>query len=132
MTTMISVYLGYLAVCILIAFTVARTLRVHGLIYMSERSKDSAALVKAKTHLMVVGFCLVTLGTIGVTLRYDGTAADVRTAIEILSWKLGTVIFLIGFFHFVMIGLFATSNGRESSESRTTLTKPTEVTSFAE
>lgn len=111
MTTMVWVYLGYLAVCILITVFVARTLRIHGATYITERSKDNSPLVKAKTHLMVVGFYLVTFGTVGLALRFGGNATDARTAIEILSSKLGTVIFIIGFFHFLMVGLFTTGIG---------------------
>ena len=121
MTTMVWVYLGYLAVCILITVFVARTLRTHGAIYITERSKDNSTLVKAKTHLMVVGFYLVTLGTVGLALRFGGNATDTRTAIEILSMKLGIVILIIGFFHFVMVGLFTSGVGTGSDRNRAAL-----------
>ena len=112
MTTMVWVYIGYLIVCILVTVFVARTLRVHGSVYMTERSNEASLLIKAKTHLMVVGFYLITFGTIGFALRYGGEATDAKTAIELLSTKLGGVIFAIGFFHFVMVALFANVGGR--------------------
>ncbi|MFK7770159.1 MAG: hypothetical protein AB8B55_23315 [Mariniblastus sp.] len=112
MTTMVWVYLGYLIVCVLVTVFVARTLRIHGPVYMAERSSDTSPLVKAKTHLMVVGFYLITFGTVGFALRYGGDASDAKTAIELLSTKLGGVIFAIGFFHFVMVGLFANAGGK--------------------
>ncbi len=116
MTTMVYVYVGYLAVCILVTWFVARTLRIHGTVYMTERSSEGSALIKAKTHLMVVGFYLITLGTVGFALRYGGEATDAKTAIEILSAKLGGVIFLIGFFHFVMLALFVNEGARKRND----------------
>ena len=127
MTTMICVYLGYLIVCVLVAVAVARALRIHGVVYMTERSSDSGTLIKAKTHLMVVGFYLLTLGTVGVALRYGGTADDARSAIELLSTKIGFIIFVIGFMHFVMIGLFATGSGIEKERGPRKRNEPKSV-----
>ena len=126
MSTMVWVYLGYLAVCILITLFVARTLRIHGSVYMSERSNEASPLIKAKTHLMVVGFYLITFGTVGFALRYGGDATDAKTAIELLSTKLGGVIFAIGFFHFVMIGMFA-NVGERNGRGNVILAKPVKL-----
>ena len=107
MTTMVWVYLGYLIVCVLVTLMVARTLKIHGPVFMSGKNEEKSPLVKAKTHLMVVGFYLVTLGLIGTALRFGGEAVDATSAIELLSSKIGLMVLAIGFMHFIMVGLFA-------------------------
>lgn len=112
MTTMVWVYLVYLAICILVTVLVARTLRAHGPIFMAGKNSGESALVEAKTHLMVVGFYLVTIGLVGVALRYGGDAVDTKSAIEILSTKIGAMVFVIGFMHFLMVAVFAKARAR--------------------
>ena len=106
MTTMVWVHLGYLAACILITALVARTLREHGPLIMAGK-KSVSPLITAKTHLMVVGFYLLTLGLTGFALRVGGTATDATTAIEILSTKIGGMVLMIGLIHFAMFGTFS-------------------------
>lgn len=108
MTTMVWVYLAYLTACILITALVARTLREHGPEIMAGKNSVSP-LIRAKTHLMVVGFYLLALGLTGFVLKIGGTAADATSAIEILSTKIGGMALVIGVLHFVMFGTFASS-----------------------
>jgi len=104
---MVWVYLGYLVICITITVLVARTLRTHGPAFMVGKDSEESPMVRAKTHLLVVGFYLITLGLVGVALRYGGEAVDAKSAIEILSAKIGAIVFVIGFMHFLMVALFA-------------------------
>ena len=104
---MVWVYLGYLTVCILVAMLVARALRIHGPALMSGKDENRSPLIKAKTHLMVVGFYLITLGLIGCALRFGGNAVDATTAIELLSTKIGGMVLAIGVMHFLMVAVFA-------------------------
>ena len=104
---MVWVYLTYLAICVFVTILVARTLRTHGAVFMAGKESEGSSLVRAKTHLMEVGFYLVTLGLVGFVLRYGGNAIDATTAIEILSTKIGGMVFIIGFMHFMMVAVFA-------------------------
>ena len=106
MTTMVWVYLGYLVICIVVTFLVARALRLHGPVFMAGKDSNESPLIRAKTHLMIVGFYLVTLGLIGFALRHGGSATDAKTAIEVLSTKVGGMVFVIGFMHFGMVAIF--------------------------
>ena len=107
MTTMIWVYLGYLAVCIFVTLFVARTLSNHGPVFMSGKNTNVSPLIKAKTHLLVVGFYLIAFGFIGCALKYGGNVNDPTAAIELLSAKIGAIVLAIGFMHFVMVWVFA-------------------------
>ena len=114
MTTMVWVYLGYLVICIVVTFFVARALRLHGPIFMAGKDSNESPLIRAKTHLMIVGFYLVALGLIGFALRHGGSATDAKTAIEVLSTKVGGMVFVIGFMHFTMVAVFASLRNREN------------------
>ena len=82
---------------------------------MAGKGSDKSPLILAKTHLMVVGFYLLTLGILGVALPLGGEAADAKTAIEILSVKIGGMVFAIGFLHFVMVGAFASARKNKNA-----------------
>ena len=107
MTTVVWVYLGYLIICILVTLLVARALRTHGPVFMAGKDSNESPLIRAKTHLMIVGFYLITFGLIAFALRYGGSATDAKTAIELLSTKVGGMVFVIGFMHFSMVAVFA-------------------------
>jgi hypothetical protein len=124
MTTMVWVYLGYLAICILVTLFVARTLRIHGPAFIAGNDAENSPLVRAKTHLMIVGFYLITLGLVGFALRYGGEATDAKTAIEILSTKIGGMIFVIGFMHFAMVTTFVAARNRHMAEAGIRMAKP--------
>lgn len=124
MTTMVWVYLGYLTVCVFVAILVARTLRIHGPTFMSGEDKSTSPLVKAKTHLMVAGFYLITLGLIGYALRFGGEADDATSAIELLSTKIGAMVLAIGVMHFSMVAVFATARSTVPTSPR----RSTEIT----
>ena len=130
MTTMVWVYLGYLAICIVVTLLVARTLRKYGPVFIAGNEAETSPLVRAKTHLMIVGFYLITLGLIGFALRYGGEATDAKTAIEILSTKIGGMIFVIGFMHFSMVATFVAARNQHLAESNVPMAKP--VKSFNE
>ncbi len=110
MTTMVWVYIGYLATCILVTALVAKTLREHGPAIMAGKA-DASPLTKAKTHLMVVGFYLLALGLTGFVLKIGGTATDATSAIEVLSTKIGGMVLVIGLLHLAMFGTFASAGG---------------------
>ena len=104
--TMVFTHLSYLAISIAVTVFVARTLKEHGAIFMTGDDKPTP-LVRAKSHLLIVGFYLINLGMIALALKYGGDAIDTKTAIEVVSTKLGGIILGIGFMHFLMMALFA-------------------------
>lgn len=107
MDTMIWVYLGYLIICVLITTLVARTLRMHGPVFISGKSDSPTPITRAKTHLLIVGFYLMCIGLISYTLSYGQQATDAKSGIELMSSKVGGMILFIGLMHFLMVWVFA-------------------------
>ena len=117
MTTVVT-YLVYVILCVAIAIWVGRTLRRYGTIYLTEGHEERRALQEAMSHLLVVGFYLVSFGVICFVLKHDREVMDAKTSIELLSTKVGTVLVFLGVLHFVVLIGLAGSRKQASAEER--------------
>jgi hypothetical protein len=100
-------YLTYLSVSIAVTVWVARTLHRSGRAFLVEAFQGQEALADSVNHLLVVGFYLINLGWIVMTLRTHEGVGTLREAIELLSDKVGTVLFVLGLMHFFNLFLFS-------------------------
>jgi hypothetical protein len=100
-------YLAYLALSIAVTIWVARTLHRNGRAFLVEAFQGQEALADSVNHLLVVGFYLINLGWIVMTLRTRLPLDTAREAIELLSDKVGTVLFVLGLMHFFNLFLFS-------------------------
>lgn len=114
--TMTTAYLTYLAVCVGITIWVARTLKVHGRVFLTDGLDDRRVLSDALSHLLVVGFYLVNLGVICFALKSDSRVSDAQGGIELISAKVGTILVVIGAMHFIILAVF--SSVRQGNEHR--------------
>lgn len=100
-------YLAYLVISIPVTIWVARTLHRNGRAFLVEAFHGEAVLADSVNHLLVVGFYLINLGWIVMTLRTQYDLVTVRSAVELLSDKIGTVLFVLGLMHFFNLFLFS-------------------------
>jgi hypothetical protein len=99
-------YVIYLVLSIAVTIWVARTLHKNGRTFLVDAFHGSEALADSVNHLLVVGFYLVNLGWIVMTLRTRESPDMIRSAMELLSDKVGTVLFGLGIMHFFNLALF--------------------------
>jgi hypothetical protein len=92
-------YLVYLAVSIGLTVWVATTLSRNGLVFLRDVFADEK-LAKAINQLLTMGFYLLNLGYVTVTMRSGRTIADAGAALETLSLKVGLVLLVLGVLHF--------------------------------
>lgn len=118
MTTTVITYLVYVALCVAVAIWVGRTLRRYGIIYLTEGHEEKRGLQEAMSHLLVVGFYLVSFGVICFVLKVDRDVIDAKASIELLSTKVGTVLVFLGALHFVVLIGLAGSRKQVSAEER--------------
>ena len=97
-------YLLYLPISLTLTIWVARTLLHKGRAIVVVAFRGNEAMGYAVNHLLVAGFCLVTIGFIAVTLRYDDTQTNLQSLFELLSTKLGVVLLILGVMHFFSMG----------------------------
>jgi hypothetical protein len=139
--TMTTVYLAYLVLCVAITVWVARTLRKHGHVFLTDGLDDHKVLTEALSHLLIVGFYLVNFGVICFALKSDQMVGDAQRVIELVSAKVGTILVVIGAMHFILLAVF--SSVRQGNEHRHQLehrrnalsglaAKATPLTDFAE
>jgi hypothetical protein len=100
-------YVAYLVISIAVTVWVARTLHRNGRAFLVEAFHGQEALADSVNHLLVVGFYLINLGWIVMTLRTRYEIDTARAAVELLSDKIGTVLFVLGLMHFFNLFLFS-------------------------
>lgn len=93
-------YLSYLLITIVMTIWVARTLSKNGLVFLEDSFHGNVRLAESINHLLVVGFYLLNIGYILLTLKTQRDILSLRNAIEFLSGKVGTVLLVIGVLHF--------------------------------
>src|SRR5216117_326098 len=106
-TATVWTYVAYLLVSIGLTVWVARTLHKNGRIFLVDSFTGNEALADSVNHLLVVGFYLINIGFVTLALRYGDRPTDAQTALEILSSKVGLVLVVLGFMHFLNLAIFS-------------------------
>jgi hypothetical protein len=102
----IAAYLVYLVLSVAATVWVARTLYRSGRAFLVDAFRGNETLADSVNHLLVVGFYLINLGWIVMTLKTSQSVWSLRAAFELLSDKIGTVLFVLGLMHFFNLYLF--------------------------
>ena len=96
MTIEISTYLIYLSISIALTIWVAHTLHKNGRIFLVDVFHGNEPLADSVNHLLVVGFYLINLGFVSLTLKLGYEIPSAKEGIEALSVKVGTVLLVLG------------------------------------
>ena len=100
-------YIIYLGISVAMTVWVAQTLFKHGRIFLVETFSGKEDLTDSVNHLLVVGFYLINIGYVTLALQYGAKPADMASAIEVLSTKVGLVLLVLGFMHFFNLAVFS-------------------------
>ena len=116
-------YILYLAITIAITVWVARTLSKNGIVFLIQCFGQNETLARSTNHLLVVGFYLVNIGVITLTLSLGDEPTTLAGAIRFLSGKVGLAVVVLGAMHFFNMGAIARFGRKVSDwiESRPTL-----------
>jgi hypothetical protein len=101
------VYALYLIIAIGITIWVAHTLASNGEIFLIDCFGHNPELARSTNHLLVVGFYLVNLGFITLTLSLGDEPKTVPEAVRFLSAKVGLAVLVLGAMHFFNMGAIA-------------------------
>lgn len=104
--------LCYVVIGIALTVWVGRTLRIHGRVFLARGCKGNDELTESLSHLLSVGFYLLHIGCILLTLKLGGYAIDLVESIELLSTKIGMVLVVLAISHFAHIALYARIHGK--------------------
>lgn len=99
-----TIYGLYLLITIGITIWVARTLSKNGEVFLVQCFGHNETLARSTNHLLVVGFYLVNIGFITLTLSLGTEPTTTGGAIRFLSSKVGLAVIVLGAMHFFNMG----------------------------
>jgi hypothetical protein len=102
-----TVYLLYLAITLAITIWVAHTLSKNGIVFLEQCFGQNETLARSTNHLLVVGFYLVNIGFITLTLSLGSEPHTLPEAMRFLSAKVGLAVLVLGAMHFFNMGAIA-------------------------
>lgn len=103
---MVAAYLLYLLVSITLTVWVARTLQRNGAQFLHDAFLGKERLADSVNHLLVVGFYLMNIGYVALSLKEYQTIWTVQEVIELVCGKVGKVMVVLGMMHFFNLYLF--------------------------
>ena len=93
-------YVVYLAISLSVTVWVAQTLHRNGRVFLMDAFHGHTELADSVNHLLVVGFYLLNVGYVALALSTSATLHNTRQAIELVSYKIGVVLVVLGMIHF--------------------------------
>ena len=100
-------YILYLAISLGITIWVARTLSKNGKVFLVQCFGHNEELADSTNHLLVVGFYLVNIGFITLTLSLGSEPTSWPETIRFLSSKVGLAVLVLGAMHFFNMSAIA-------------------------
>jgi hypothetical protein len=100
-------YALYLLITLSITIWVARTLSRNGKVFLVQCFGQNEELANSTNHLLVVGFYLVNIGFITLTLSLGNEPTTIPEAIRFLSSKVGLAVLVLGGMHFFNMSAIA-------------------------
>ena len=123
MNTVVWTYSLYLGASVLLTVWVAKTLHKNGRVFLVEAFHGNEALADSVNHLLVVGFYLINIGYVTLALKYGDKPVNTQEAVEFFSTKIGLVLGVLGFMHFMNLAVF-TSMRKQAREERRPVRPP--------
>jgi Na+/H+-dicarboxylate symporter len=105
-------YVIYLLISIGLTIVVGCALSRSGREFLLEVFDGNAGLAEAVNRLLVVGFYLLNLGFVTLTMQTLGNVEGARQVLQLLSVKIGEVLLVLGVLHFANLAVFARLRGR--------------------
>ncbi len=109
-------YLVYLLISIGLTAGVGWALARNGRTFLLDVFDGNDGLADAVNRLLVVGFYLLNLGFVTLTMRTSGNIESARQGLQLLSVKIGEVLLVLGVLHFANLALFARFRGRAQAQ----------------
>ena len=103
----IGCYISYLVICLAVTVWVAHTLHKNGRVFLVDAFHGDMALADSVNHLLVVGFYLINIGYVSLSLSVAQNVISLRQAMELVSDKVGVVLLVLGLMHFFNLFIFS-------------------------
>jgi hypothetical protein len=109
-------YVAYLLMSIALTVFVGTALSRSGRVFLLDVFGGEEAPAEAVNRLLVVGFYLINLGFVTLTMRLSGEIDSARQAVQVLSVKIGEVLLVLGLLHLANIAFFTRFRRRAQAQ----------------
>jgi hypothetical protein len=113
----VGTYLLYLLISTGITVLVGTGLARSGRAFLVDVFAGNDILARAVSRLLVLGFYLLSLGFVTLTMRTSGDIGSARAGLQLLSVKIGEVLLVLGVLP--LVALTALVRTRRRAQSRT-------------
>ncbi|MBI1346527.1 hypothetical protein GC163_09590 [bacterium] len=100
MTPLAWTYAAYLTASGVITVWFGQTLHHHGRVLLIDTFHGNTRIADAVNHLLLVGFYLVNLAFVTLTLKSGLQVTGFQDGLEVLAQKLGLIMTVLGVWHF--------------------------------
>ena len=100
MTLTVLTYLLYLTISIGLTIWVGRTLFTNGRAFLLDIFRGNVQLADSVNKLLLVGFYLVNVGYVSLSMYIGMDILSMEHLMEKLSYKLGMILLVLGAMHF--------------------------------
>ncbi|MBC7553786.1 MAG: hypothetical protein H7257_07385 [Taibaiella sp.] len=118
MNNILILYAFYLTFTIALTIWVAHTLFRNGQVFLIDIFHGNEELAQAVNNLLWVGFYLINIGYAIYTLKTREYVIDAQQVVEVLSYKLGAIILILGGMHFFNMFVFFRLRKRALAEKQ--------------
>jgi hypothetical protein len=108
----VGTYLLYLIISTGLTVVVGTGLARSGRAFLLDVFSGNDALARAVSRLLVLGFYLLSLGFVTLTMRAHGDIASARAGLQLLSVKIGQVLLVLGVLPLITLGALARTRRR--------------------
>jgi len=108
----------YLTISIALTIWVASVLFKNGRIFLVDIFHGNAELADSVNKLLVVGFYLINIGYMSLALKTYGTIDGMQVVVEVLSYKIGCIILILGGMHFLNLIIFFKLRSRAQQHAK--------------
>jgi hypothetical protein len=116
MNYFILTYAFYVVLSISLTIWVAKVLFKNGRVFLVEIFHGNNELADSVNKLLIVGFYLINIGYMSLALKETGVIADMQVVLEVLSFKIGWIILILGAMHFFNLAVFFKLRNRAKRE----------------
>lgn len=100
-------HLIYLGISSGLTFWVGRKIHRHGRVFLVDTFAGNEAFADSVNALLVVGFYLINLGFVVVSLGHGAEIDSLARLIEVNASRIGNVLFVLGAMHFFNLYVFS-------------------------
>jgi len=110
---MLACYTAYLLESVLLTIWLGHTLHREGRLFLVDCFDGADRIADSVNHLLLVGFYLVNIAWIALTLKSGEVENTLPAAIEFVAHKTGIVGMLLGGMHFLNLIVFSQYKARQ-------------------